>query len=113
MSKHNASKGYMDSDKIDGELAPAISSVVAEAEEIIRRIMGQGSDKSAFGQWFHTDSRRYNADRLISHVTQAMMQLDGNRLNPDSSGEDAIAHLERALVRAVFLICKCKKGKTI
>lgn len=97
----------MDQDKI----APEITDVVAEASDTIFRIMGKGSDKSTFGQWFHTDSRRYNADRLCGHVLQAMMQLDGNRPNPDQAGEDATAHLERALVRAAFLLYKTKRGK--
>lgn len=97
----------MDQDKI----APSIEEVVTEASETISRIMGKGSDKSIFGQWFHTDSRRYNADRLIGHVAQAMMQIDGNRPSPDLLGEDSIAHLERALVRAAFLLYKTKRGK--
>jgi hypothetical protein len=103
----------MDQDEIKTDLAPAISEVAAEAEEVIRKIMSKGSDKSVFGQWFHTDSRRYNADRAISHITQAMMQIDGNRPDPDSTGETCIDHLERALVRAVFLLYKTRRGKTL
>lgn len=98
----------MDQDKI----APPIIDVASEAHATICRIMDRGSDKSVFGQWFHTDSRRYNSDRAISHITQAMMQLDGNRPSPDANGEDAVAHLERALVRAAFLLYKTKRGKT-
>lgn len=97
----------MDQDQV----APKIEAVVAEMMETIYRIMSKGSDKSVFGQWFHTDSRRYNADRLISHVTQAMMQIDGNRPDPDQSGESSIDHLERALVRAAFLLYKTRRGK--
>jgi hypothetical protein len=97
----------MDQDKI----APTIEEVATVAFSVVSRIMDKGSDKSPFGRWFHTDSRRYNADRLIAHVTQAMMQIDGNRPNPDTNGEDAIAHLERALVRAVFLLYKTYRGK--
>jgi hypothetical protein len=98
----------MDQDKI----APTILDVANEVHSVICRIMDKGSDKSTFGQWFHTDSRRYNADRLVNHVSQAMMQIDGNRSNPDASGEDAVAHLERALVRAAFLLYKTNRGKT-
>lgn len=90
---------------------PAILDVAAEAHTTICKIMDTGSDKSAFGQWYHLDSRRYNADRVIMHVCQAMMQVDGNRPTPDSSGEDAVAHLERAMVRAAFLLYKTKRGK--
>lgn len=97
----------MDQDKI----APAIEDVVDEVSFVIRKIMSKGSDKSVFGQWFHTDSRRYNADRAISHITQAMMQIDGNRPSPDANQEDHIAHLERALVRAAFLLYKTRRGR--
>ena len=81
------------------------------AWDVVNRIMSRGSDKSVFGQWFHTDSRRYNADRCVGHVCQAMMQLDGNRPMKDANNEDAVDHLERALVRAAFLLFKTKKGK--
>ena len=103
----------MDQNEISTDLAPAISEVAAEAAESIHKIMSKGSDKSLFGQWFHTDSRRYNADRLISHVTQAMMQIDGNRPDPDQLGESSIDHLERALVRAAFLLYKTRRGKVL
>jgi len=90
---------------------PSIAEVAEMAASVIKRIMMRGSDKSGFGQWFHTDSRRYNADRCINHISQAMMQLDGNRKSPDGNGEEATDHLERALVRAAFLLFKTKKGK--
>lgn len=90
---------------------PTITEVADMAWKTINRIMFKGSDKSVFGQWFHTDSRRYNADRCINHLCQAMMQLDGNRPEKDANNEDAVDHLERALVRAAFLLFKAKKGK--
>ena len=91
-------------------LCPSIAEVAEMAASVVRRIMMRGSDKSGFGQWFHTDSRRYNADRCINHICQAMMQLDGNRKSPDENGEEPTDHLERALVRAAFLMFKTKKG---
>lgn len=91
---------------------PSIYEVASEAFSTVTRIMEKGSDKSAFGEWFDKDSRRYNADRVISHICQAMMQIDGNRQDPDKYGETSIDHLERALVRAAFLLFKCKRGKT-
>jgi hypothetical protein len=96
----------------EGLYCPNISEVADMAWTTITKIMTKGSDKSIFGQWFHTDSRRYNADRCISHLCQAMMQLDGNRPERDIKNEDAIDHLERALVRAAFLLFKTKKGMT-
>lgn len=95
----------------EGLYCPSITEVADMAWDVVHRIMAKGSDKSVFGQWFHVDSRRYNADRCINHLAQAMMQLDGNRPDKDSSGEDAVDHLERALVRAAFLLYKTKKGK--
>lgn len=92
-------------------LAPSIPEVVRIASDTITRIMLRGSTKSVFGQWFSVDSRRYSADRCLSHLAQAMMQLDGNRAKKDANGEDAIDHLERALVRLVFVLCKTKKGQ--
>jgi hypothetical protein len=91
-------------------LCPSIAEVAEMAASVVRRIMLRGSDKSGFGQWFHTDSRRYNADRCVNHICQAMMQLDGNKKSPDANGEEATDHLERALVRAAFLLFKTKKG---
>jgi hypothetical protein len=38
---------------------PKIRDVTDMACSVITRIMGMGSDKSTFGQWFHTDSIRY------------------------------------------------------
>jgi len=90
---------------------PSISEVADMAASVVRRIMMRGSDKSEFGQWFHTDSIRYNSDRCINHLCQAMMQLDGNKKSPDANGEEPTDHLERALVRAAFLLFKTKKGK--
>jgi len=91
---------------------PSVTEVADMAWDVIHRIMSRGSDKSAFGQWFHTDSRRYNADRCVNHICQAMMQLDGNRPAKDANNEDAVDHLERGMVRAAFLLFKTKKGKT-
>jgi hypothetical protein len=91
--------------------APSISEVANEAFCTVTRIMEKGSDKSTFGQWFCGDSIRYNADRAISHICQSLMQLDGNRPNPDALGEDRVAHMERALVRCAFLLFKMKRGK--
>jgi hypothetical protein len=91
--------------------APSISEVANEAFCTVTRIMEKGSDKSTFGQWFFDDSIRYNADRAISHICQSLMQLDGNRPNPDAIGEDRVAHMERALVRCAFLLFKMKRGK--
>jgi len=106
-----AAPNLLDKETGGSSLTPSIPEVVEIARNVITRIMLRGSNKSAFGQWFSVDSRRYSADRCISHLTQAMMQLDGNRAKKDANGEDAIDHLERALVRLVFVLCKTKKGK--
>lgn len=92
---------------------PEIIDVIKMTTSAIDRIMTKGSEKSTFGQWFDKDSRRYNADRAINHLCQAMMQLDGNRPKFDDNCEDAIDHLERALVRVAFLLFKTKRGKIL
>ena len=101
----------MDKNEIKEFTGPAIIEVANEAMTTVMRVMDKGSDKSSFGQWFHVDSRRYHSDRIVSHVSQAMMQLDGNRQSPDHNGEDAVAHLERVLVRAAFLLFKVKRNQ--
>lgn len=101
----------MDKNEMKTFTGPAIMEVASEAMTTVTRIMDKGSDKSTFGQWYHEDSRRYHSDRIAAHVSQAMMQLDGNRPNPDQNGEDAVAHLERALVRVAFLLFKVKRNQ--
>ena len=91
---------------------PQIEDVAEAAAAAVRKIMGRGSVKSAFGEWFHRDSMRYNADRVISHTTKAMQQLDGNVPCPDSSGETLLDHAERALTRAAFVLFKLQEGQT-
>lgn len=90
-------------------IAPSIHEVASEAFTTVSRIMDKGSDKSSFGQWYYIDSIRYNSDRAISHLCQALMQMDGNRPSPDGNGETHIEHLERALVRCTFLLFKAKR----
>lgn len=90
-------------------IAPSIHEVASEAYTTVSNIMDKGSDKSTFGQWYYVDSIRYNSDRAISHLCQALMQMDGNRPNPDGNGETHIQHLERALVRCSFLLYKAKR----
>lgn len=90
-------------------VAPSIEQVAREAYDTVSSIMGKGSDKSSFGQWYYVDSIRYNSDRAQSHLSQALMQMDGNRPDPDPNGETHIQHLERALVRCAFLLYKAKR----
>jgi len=90
-------------------IAPSINEVANSAYDTVYNIMGKGSDKSSFGQWYYVDSIRYNSDRAQSHLSQALMQMDGNRPDPDHKGETHIQHLERALVRCAFLLYKAKR----
>jgi len=98
--------------QVKGRVGPEIEDVVTVVSDVIRRIMERGSNKSEFGEWFHTDSIRYNSDRAIAHMTRAMQQIDGNVPSPDDSGETSNDHLERALVRAAFTYYKAREGKT-
>lgn len=90
-------------------IAPSINQVANSAYDTVYSIMDKGSDKSSFGQWYYVDSIRYNSDRAISHLCQALMQMDGNRPSPDDNGETYIHHLERALVRCAFLLFKARR----
>lgn len=92
-------------------IAPSIEQVACEASGTVSRIMDKGSDKSTFGQWYYVDSIRYNSDRAISHLCQALMQMDGSRPSPDANGETYLNHLERALVRCAFLLFKARRIK--
>ena len=90
---------------------PTVEEVADSARSVIEKIMSRGSAKSRFGEWFHNNSLRYNSDRVVSHITKAMQQIDGNMSSPDGSGETCLDHAERALVRAAFVYYKIKKGK--
>lgn len=112
MNKENKTFTYTnDKGETVEALPPSILEVASEASTTICKIMESGSDKSAFGQWYYHDSIRYNSDRAISHLSQALMQLDGNRASPDSNGETYLQHMERALVRCAFLLFKMKRKR--
>jgi len=91
---------------------PQIDDVAEAAAAAVRKVMGRGSTKSAFGEWFHRDSLRYNSDRVISHTTRAMQQIEGNVGSPDGKGETEIDHAERAVCRAAFVLFKLQEGQT-
>jgi len=91
---------------------PQIDDVAEAAAAAVRKVMARGSTKSAFGEWFHRDSLRYNSDRVISHTTRAMQQIEGNVGSPDGKGETEIDHAERAVCRAAFVLFKLQEGQT-
>jgi len=91
--------------------SPTIEDMGKAAEDIVWRVMGKGSDKSAYGQWFELDRpiHDYHIARAIRHLATAMMQLHKSTPCPDSNGETAEDHLERAVVRALFVWAQVKK----
>lgn len=90
------------------EAAPSVDEVKSAAVELIGRIMDGGARKHGDHIWFHRETVRHHVDRVVRHATTAMMIRDGNE--PVRDGEDAVAHLERAIVRAIFALEKVKRG---
>jgi bacterioferritin-associated ferredoxin len=90
---------------------PTIEDMGKAAEEIVWRVMGKGSDKSKYGEWFLVDRpvHDYHIARAIRHLATAMMQLQRSTPCPDGNGETATDHLERAVVRALFVWAQVKK----
>ena len=90
---------------------PTIGELGEAAADIVWRVMGKGSDKSAYGEWFHVDKpvHDYHIGRAMRHLSTAMLQLQKSTPCPDNNGETAADHLERALVRALFAWAQIKK----
>ena len=91
--------------------APTIAEMGDEAAAITWRVMGKGSDKSAYGDWLLKDrpTHDYHIARAIRHLATAQMQLHKSTPCPDNNGETATDHLERALVRCLFTLAQIKK----
>jgi len=96
----------------EGFSTPQIEDVAEAAAAAIRKVMGKGSTKSAYGEWFHRDSLRYNSDRVISHTIRVMQQVEGSVGSPDGKGETERDLAERALCRAAFVLFKLQEGQT-
>jgi hypothetical protein len=90
---------------------PTIEDMGKAAEDIVWRVMGKGSGKSAYGEWFNCDKpvNDYHISRAIRHLATAQMMLHKSTPMPDGEGEDAMDHLERAVVRALFCWAQVKK----
>ena len=90
---------------------PTIAELGDAASDIVWRVMGKGSGKSRYGEWFTVDKpiHDYHIARAIRHLSTAQMQLHKSVPSPDESGENALDHLERALVRALFAWAQLKK----
>ena len=90
---------------------PTIEELGKAAEDITWRVMGKGSEKSAYGEWFMVDKpiHDYHIGRAMRHLSTAMLQLQKSTPCPDNNGETALDHLERAVVRALFAWAQVKK----
>lgn len=90
---------------------PTIAELGEAASDIVWRVMGKGSDKSRYGEWFHIDKpvHDYHIGRAMRHLSTAMLQLQKSTPCPDNNGETALDHLERAVVRALFVWAQVKK----
>ena len=91
--------------------APTIAEMGDEAAAIVWRVMGKGSDKSCYGDWLEKDkpTHDYHIARAIRHLATAQMQLHKSTPCPDNNGETSVDHLERALVRSLFVLAQIKK----
>ena len=91
--------------------APSIAEMGDAAGEIIWRVMGKGSDKSAYGDWLEKDrpTHDYHIARAVRHLATAQMQLHKSTPCPYNNGETSVDHLERALVRTLFVLAQIKK----
>jgi hypothetical protein len=91
--------------------APTIAEMGDEAAAITWRVMGKGSDKSCYGDWLEKDrpTHDYHIARAIRHLATAQMQLHKSTPCPDNNGETSVDHLERALVRSLFVLAQIKK----
>jgi len=99
-------------DEVVMDNPPTIEEMGNAASEIVWRVMGNGSAKSAYGEWFWKDRPvfDYHITRCIKHAVTAQQQIHLNHPNPDESGENALDHLERAVARALFAWMQLKKG---
>ena len=91
--------------------APTIQEMGNAAQEIVWRVMGKGTDKSGYGDWLLKDrpTHDHHIARAIRHLATAQMQLHKSSPCPDNNGETSIDHLERALVRSLFVLAQIKK----
>lgn len=91
---------------------PTIEELAKEASDIVWRIMGKGSDKSAYGEWYWKDKPifDYHITRAIKHAVTAQQQIHLNHPSPDEGGETSVDHLERTIVRALFAWAQLKAG---
>jgi hypothetical protein len=91
--------------------APSIAEMGDAAGEIIWRVMGKGSEKSGYGDWLEKDrpTHDYHIARAVRHLATAQMQLHKSTPCPDNNGETSVDHLERALVRTLFVLAQIKK----
>jgi hypothetical protein len=94
--------------------APTIQEMGNAAQEIVWRVMGKGSDKSGYGDWLEKDrpTHDYHIARAVRHLATAQMQLHKSMPCPDNNGETSVDHLERALVRSLFVLAQIKKEVT-
>ena len=90
---------------------PTIGELGEAASDIVWRVMGKGSEKSAYGEWFNVDKpvHDFHIGRAMRHLSTAMLQLQKSTPCPDNNGETALDHLERALVRTLFVWAQTKK----
>jgi len=74
------------------------------AYSVTSDVMEGGLEKHGQHVWFQHETVRHHVDRGIRHACTAMGIRDGN-MDP-VGGEDAIAHMDRAIVRLLMARAK-------
>jgi hypothetical protein len=85
-------------------MTPSIYDMGTLAYTIVSDVMEGGLAKHGAHVWYEGETVRHHVDRGIRHACTGMGLRDGN-MDP-VGGEDAIAHMDRAIVRLLMARAK-------
>ena len=106
------SAAFFDPDELEGASIDQLlelkspRTLAALAQDVIERTMAGGEKKHGRHVWFDRESVRHHLDRVARHaITAAIRHADDEA---EMDGEDAVDHLERAIVRGLFALAKIR-----